>query len=254
MNISAIIITRNEEENISECLNNLAFTEETIIVDNCSIDNTAKIAASLGAKVYKIAGLDFSYLRNIGKEKAKSEWLLYIDADERVTKKLAADIKEAVKNPKNYTAFSLTRKNYFLGCPSPNLEKIARLIKKEALIGWQGWLHESPLIAGKVGHLGGYLLHYTHKNLASMVAKTNEWSEIEAQLLYKSNHPPMREWRFWRILVTAFYRSYIKKQGWRMGPVGLIESIYQAFSNFITYAKLWEKQNRSAIAIKDEDK
>lgn len=247
MKISAIIITRNEEGNISDCIKNLSFADEIIVVDNCSVDMTVQIAQNLGAKVHKIPGLDFSYLRNIGKEKAKSDWLLYVDADERVSKELSQDIKNSVKSPQDNASFYLTRKNYFLGIPSPNMEKIIRLMKKESLIGWQGSLHESPLIAGKIGTLNGYLFHYTHRDISSMVVKTNEWSEIEAQLLYKSNHPVMREWRFLRIILTAFVRSYIKQKGWKMGRVGFIESIYQAFSGFITYAKLWEKQNKPQL-------
>ncbi|MBI3379799.1 glycosyltransferase family 2 protein [Candidatus Gottesmanbacteria bacterium] len=248
MNISAIIISRNEEENISACIKALDFADEIIVIDNCSSDNTRELAEKSGAKVYEISGLDFSYLRNIGKEKAASQWLLYIDADERVSKNLSIEIKKAVKNPESNSAFSIVRKNYFLGKPSPKLERINRLIKKDALIGWHGSLHESPIITGSIGELQFYLLHYTHKNISSMVAKTNEWSAIEAQLLYKSNHPLMREWRFFRILVTSFFRSYIQNQAWKMGTTGFIESTYQAFSNFITYAKLWEKQNKSEVA------
>lgn len=243
MNISAIIITRNEEENLEECFKTLGFASEIIVVDNNSQDRTVALAQKLGATVYKVPGLDFSYLRNIGREKATSEWLFYVDADERVTDELAGEIRAVLKNSPDCAAFSIIRKNYFLSHPSPKLERINRLIKKESLIGWQGSLHESPIIAGKVNNLDHYLLHYTHRDLSSMIAKTNEWSEVEAQLLYKSGHPQMQWWRFVRIMFTAFFRTYIKDGGWKMGIVGLIESIYQTFSTFITYAKLWEKQN-----------
>lgn len=244
MNISAIIITRNEEENLEECIKTLGFASEIIVVDNNSQDGTVALAEKLHAIVYKVPGLDFSYLRNIGREKATAEWLFYIDADERVTSELATEIKTALKNSLDCAAFSVIRKNYFLGHPSPKLERINRLIKKESLIGWQGSLHESPIIAGKINNLQHYLLHYTHRDISSMIAKTNEWSEVEAQLLYKSGHPQMKGWRFARIMLTTFFRTYIKDEGWRMGIVGLIESIYQTFSIFITYAKLWEKQNK----------
>lgn len=247
MSITAIIITRNEQDNLADCIKTLDFVSEIIVVDNCSSDSTVDIAKGFKSKVYEIAGLDFSYLRNIGKEKAKSEWLLYIDADERVTADLASQIKKAVGDPKDNNAFSFIRKNYFLGKPSPKLERMVRLMKKEALIGWQGSLHESPMFVGKAGDLSGYLLHYTHRDLSSMLSKTNEWSDIEAQLLYKSNHPPMAGWRFARIMITSFFRSFVKDGGWKMGAVGLIESTYQAFSNFITYVKLWEKQNQAIL-------
>lgn len=247
MSISAIIITRNEEENIKDCIKTLDFADEIVVVDNNSTDNTVSLAKAAGTKIFQISGLDFSYLRNIGKEKATSNWLFYIDADERVTPNLAKEIKNAVKADTKNSAFSVLRKNYFLGSPSPKLEHMNRLIKKEFLIGWQGSLHETPMIAGDVGNMSSYLLHYTHRDLTSMVNKTNEWSEVEAQLLYKSNHLQMSWWRFFRIMIRAFTKSYFKDKGYKMGSVGIVESIYQAFSSFITYAKLWEKQNKPSI-------
>lgn len=244
MNLSAIIIARNEQENILSCIDSLRFAGEIVVVDNNSIDNTAILAKSKGAKVYQATGLDFAYLRNIGKEKAKSSWVLYIDADERVTGELAREIIATVKSPKKYNAFKIIRQNYYLGKLWLKTEEVTRLIRKEALIGWQGSLHESPIVAGEIGTLDSVLFHYAHRSLSSMVDKTNEWSEIEAQLRFASDHPKMVWWRFFRIMSTSFYSSYIKQQGWKIGTVGVIESIYQAFSSFITYAKLWEKQNK----------
>lgn len=242
--LSAIIITRNEEENIAECIKNLSFADEIVVVDNNSKDKTVSIAKKKGAKTYEVAGLDFSYLRNIGKEKAKGEWLLYVDADEKVTEELVREIKKTIEKAEDFSAFELVRKNYFFGKLWPKEEKVVRLIKKDSFLGWQGSLHESPIVTGKVGRLSSLLLHYTHRDLTSMVRKTNEWSEIEAQLRYKSGHPHMSWWRFFRMMFLAFWSSYIRDGGWKVGTIGLIESIYQLFSTFITYAKLWEKQNK----------
>ena len=72
----------------------------------------------------------------------------------------------------------------------------------------------------------------------------SEWSKVEAELRFESNHPKMSAWRFFRVILTAFFNSYIKQRGWKVGAMGLIESIYQAFSIFITYARLWELQER----------
>lgn len=247
MSISAVIISKNEEKNIKACIKTLNFVQEIVVVDNDSVDQTVNIAKTFTARIFKVRGLDFSYLRNIGKEKAKGAWLFYIDADERVPQALADEIKNALLRPNDLVAFSLIRENYYLGTLWPKKEKIVRLIKKEALIGWQGILHESPIVAGKVGRLTTPMLHYTHSDLSSMVAKTNEWSEIEAQLRFKSDHPQMTWWRFFRVIISAFCRSYFREGGWRVGTVGLIESIYQSFSMFMTYAKLWEKQNQKTI-------
>lgn len=242
MNISAIIIARNEERDISDCLKSLKFVPEIIVIDNGSKDQTVRIAESMGAKVIIQKGLDFSYLRNLGREKAHHEWLLYIDADERVTDELSSEIKKAISIKSSYKAFYLVRRNYYLGARWPKNEKMIRLMRKDYLIGWQGSLHESPQITGKTGLLNSYLMHFTHDNLSDMVTKTNEWSDIEAQLRYKNNHPRMTTLRFIRVMVLAFYHSFIRDLGWQAGTKGLIESIYQSFSLFITYAKLWEKQ------------
>lgn len=242
MSISSIIITKNEEKQIQDCIRSLSFTDEVIVVDNNSSDQTPAVAKKEKAKVYNVAGLDFSYLRNIGKEKAKGDWLLYIDADERVTKELAKEIITVCKSEKKYSAFSILRQNYYFGKIWPRTERMVRLVKKSALIGWTGSLHESPILSGEVRALSSPILHFTHRDLSEMVKKTNEWSEIEAQLRYKSGHPPIVWWRLFRVMATAFWRYYIREGGWKIGVVGLIESIYQAFSIFITYAKLWEKQ------------
>lgn len=252
MRITAIIITRNEKENITACIRTLSFVDEIIVVDNDSKDNTTKIAQKLGAKIYQVPGLDFAYLRNVGKEKAKGEWLLYIDADERVPEELAKELMEKINNnPQDFSHFILIRQNYYFQKPWPKREQMIRLMKKEALLGWQGSLHESAQVCGIQGRLVSPLLHYTHNDLSSMVNKTNQWSDIEATLRYKSNHPKLSWWRFFRIMLWAFWRSYISEGGWQVGTTGLIESIYQAFSIFITYAKLWELQNKHSIKSGD---
>lgn len=246
--LSAVIITRNDADDLPECIKNVSFADEIIVIDNNSTDDTAQIAKSLNASVYRIGGLDFSYLRNIGKEKSSGEWVFYIDTDERVTKELRAEMVSFLKSPHDHVAGIFLRKNFFFGKPWNHSDHMTRLMKKDALIGWHGQLHETPMVCGKVYSFKNPLLHYTHNDLTQMVGKTNEWSEIEAQLRYKNNHPPMAVWRLIRVMITAFWNSYILQGGWKCGAVGWIESIYQAFSMFITYAKLWEKQNKSLIA------
>ena len=83
-----------------------------------------------------------------------------------------------------------------------------------------------------------------------MVNKTLAWSKIDAELRFKSGHPRMTWWRFPRVMLTAFFDSYIKQGGWKVGTIGLIESLYQSYSIFITYARLWEMQNK--LKIKNE--
>lgn len=243
--ISAIILAKNEEQMIKDCLESVTFCDEIILVDSGSEDKTVSIAKEFHAEVVTDTSDDFAAKRNAGLEKASGDWIIYVDADERVSKELREHIRSILEYSESGTpsVFRLKRKNYYLGDhPWPKIEKMERLFKRSALKGWEGALHESPKTSGNIGELEGYLIHYTHRDIAKMVEKTNQWSEIEAELRIKHHHPPMVWWRFPRVMISAFADSYFKQGGWRVGTAGLIESIYQAFSAFITYAKLWELQ------------
>ena len=247
---SVIIIAKNEEVRIASCIEHVQFASEIIVVDNGSTDKTESIATALHATVITKSGKDFSALRTIGAKNATGDWLLYIDADELVTPELQKEIIEKTCLPERQVrsgsaaAYFITRENYYLGYRWPTKDKMIRLIKKSALVSWKGSLHEHAEIVGSVETLHASLIHQTHRTLSEMVEKTNEWSEIEANLRFASGHPIMVWWRFIRVMLTAFNDSFWRQQGWRAGTVGWIESIYQAFSMFITYAKLWEKQQR----------
>ena len=242
--ISGVIIAKNEEDMIEEALESISFCDELIVIDNNSKDKTSELAEKIGAKVYKTDTNDFSELRNLGIKKAEIEWILYLDADERIDGQLQKEIKNALKS-NDYSSYFLKRKNYYLGKNEwPYIEKILRLFKKDSLEGWIGKIHESPKISGKSGNLNGFILHFTHRDLESMVFKTASWSTIEASIRLRKGHPEMSWWRFPRVMLTAFIKSYILQGGYKAKTAGLIESIYQAFSIFITYAKLWEMQNK----------
>ncbi len=244
--ISAIIIAKNEEQLIQKCLESVRFCDEIIVVDNSSTDKTAEIARKHNAEVYVITANDFSKLRNEGLKKAKGEWILYVDADERITSELAKEIQNTVRSHNTKAAYRLKRKNFYYGNHEwPHIEHILRLFNKKYLKEWYGQLHESPKVEGEVGELNGLLLHYSHRNLSEMVKKTIEWSKIEAELRFKAGHPKMALWRFPRVMFGAFYDSYFRQEGWKAGTIGIIESMYQAFSIFITYARLWELQNKA---------
>lgn len=244
--ISAIILTKNAEELIADCIDSVSFCDEVIIIDDGSTDRTLEIAKILEVKVFSVISRSFAERRNYGAKKAKSKWLLYIDSDERISPELAASIKEKVAdNKSDYSAFRIQRKNFYFGKHEwPYVESLERLFKKSALQEWYGELHETARVNGEIGDLDGYLLHYTHRDLTSMVEKTLMWSEVEAELRYNSNHPKMAWWRFFRVMITAFYDSYVKQKGYKAGTPGFVESLYQSFSIFITYARLWEMQNK----------
>lgn len=246
MKLSAVIIAKNEEEMIRGALDSVKFCDEIILIDNDSSDNTAQIAKDRGARTFKIETSDFSELRNKGLKEASGEWIFYIDCDERVSDELRENIHKAVSDKNNVSAYQVLRKNYYFGNTLwPKVEKMERLFKKTRLEGWYGRIHESPKFEGKIEVLDGFLLHFTHRNLAQMLNKTIEWSDTEARVKFEANHPRIKSWRIFRVMLTAFLGSYLRDEGFRAGKTGIMEGVYQAFSTFITYAKLWELQNKN---------
>lgn len=249
MKLSAVIIAKDAGEIITDCLNSVSFCDEVIVVDAGSTDNTMSIAKKYGARVVKGTESNFAQQRNIGKEAAEGEWVLYVDTDERVSKELQEEIlsvigqSEATQELTGIVAYRIKRQNFYLGNhPWPKIEKLERLFRKRNLEGWYGALHETAKVNGKIGELEGLLLHYTHRDVGSMLEKTILWSQTEAQLRLDAHHPAIVSWRLIRVMLTGFFDSYIKQGGWKAGTMGLIESTFQAYSMFITYARLWEMQ------------
>jgi len=247
--LSIIIVARNEQEMIEDCLKSAVWVDELILLDTGSNDKTIKIAESYGAKIIlsQTKERDFAAWHNQGKKEAKNDWLFKLDADERITPELQKEIQMVIKN-REYLVYALPRRNFLLGEPMsyggwyPDYQ--IRLFKKEKLIRWEGKLHERPIFKGELGYLKNPMMHLTHRDLSTMVEKTKDWSKIEAQLLFNANHPPVTWWRILRMMFAEFWERGLKKQGWRDGTVGWIEIIFQMFSRFITYARLWEMQSK----------
>lgn len=245
--ISAIIIAKNEEEIIENALKSLSFCDEIVVIDNESTDKTGEIARKYKAVVFKKNSSNFSVLRDFGRENSKGDYMLYVDADEVVTDTLRKSILFEIKSNSSIAAYKIKRKDFYLGQNEwPRVEEILRFFKKENLVGWKGEIHESPVVDGDIGKLDGFLLHYTHRNLNQMLTKTIEWSDVESKIRIEAKHPKMTWWRFPRVMITTFFDYYLRQKGYRLGTAGLIESVYQSFSTFITYAKLWEIQKKSS--------
>lgn len=247
--LSVIIITKNEQDVIEECIKSVkSVADEIIVVDDYSDDDTASIAQKCGAKVVQNKFVDFSKQRNFGISLVKNNWVLYLDSDERLTPEFITELKSIIGREKLksdvISGYFIRRKTYYLGRDWGFSDRVQRLFYKPNFVEWKGLLHETPYIKGEFSEISSPILHFTHRSLSQMIKKTNNWSEYEAQLRLKANHPKMNVFRFFRIIITGFAGSYFKEKGYKNGTEGLIEAIYQSFSMFITYAKLWEKQNQ----------
>lgn len=227
------------------------FSDEIIVIETGSTDNgeTLKAVKPYANKIFSVTGSqDFAKWRNMGAKLASGDWLLYLDSDERVTPALANEIKLAITKD-TYSAYLISRYEILLGrhlshWGDPN---VLRLIKKDKLEKWTGKLHEQPTINGMVGKLNNQLVHLSHKNIDEKIVNTLNWSRLESDMLVKAGHPKMVGWRFFRIILTEFSHRFFKQRLWLDGTQGSIEIIYQMFSKFITYVRLWEKQRQPTL-------
>lgn len=249
--ISVIVLTKNEEEMIKVCLESVKWADEIIIADNGSTDKTLDIAARYSDKIIKFSGSDFSELRNRAAEKASGDWLLYVDADERVLDNLRVEIEEITASSK-HSAFAISRKNIIFGQEVSygpyKHDWMIRLIRRSDFKNWIGKVHESVQFNGSLGYTTNSLLHLTHRNIDHFILKSLEWSKIDAKLRLDAHHPKMTKWRFIRILITETFNQTIKRKGLFGGTVGIIDSVLQIFFFYMTYVRLWEMQRQEPLA------
>lgn len=248
MKLSVIVIAKNEQGVIKECLESiLKVADEIILVDSGSTDDTVKIARELGAKIIAARG-DYASLRNAGLKVAAGEWVFYIDADERITPELSQEIKAAI-HQSQVMSYKLPRKNIVFGrwikhggyWPDP----VHRLFKKEALTGWTGRLHESPQVRGKVGYLKQPITHYTVRSIAAALEKSRDWSAIEAQLLFEANVPQVTWWKVIKAFNLTLVRQLILRQGILDGMPGIVLAYIRAYHQASVLVNLWQKQQQS---------
>lgn len=244
---SAVIITKNEQEVIEDCLLSVSFADEILVIDTGNTDDTNKIAKSLGAKIIKSSpGTNYSQFRNDGLKAAHGDWILYVDADERVTPLLKKEIEQLIDSDPSIGAFEIPRRNIYLGKEMTHggwgNDKVIRLFKINNLLRYERPLHEQPVFTGSLGTLKNELVHFSHRDLSSMLEKTIIFTNYEAELRFEQNHPPVVWWRLIRVMLTEFYFRFLKLSAARDGVEGMIDGLFQVFNMFVIYARLWELQ------------
>lgn len=253
-NVSVVILSMNEEDVIERSItSSLLLTSNVLLIDSGSGDKTLEIAKRLGVKVVINPLKNFSDQRNFALTHIKTKWVFFLDADEEITEPLKSEIDAVVNlSGKTYGGYFVKRHTYYFGKDWRMEDGVQRLFRLDVFQKWEGVVHETPVIKGEFGKLNAPLNHYTHRSLSQMIMKTNKWSEYEAKLRFDANHPRMNPLRFGRVMLTGFLRSYIKESGYRNGTHGIIESMYQSFSMFVTYSKLWELQEQQRIKRGEE--
>ena len=242
--LSVAIITKNEKENIRQCLQSISFAGQIVIVDSGSTDNTLEIAAEFGCEIYSEAWRGFGPQKQSAIDKCSQPWILVLDADERIPPDTADIIKKIVTDSNVKDAgFSFPRKNYFQGRWIKHAgwwpDRIVRLFRKEAGRITTAMVHESVEVQGMIGVLDVPIEHYTESSLSKIIQKIDKYSTLGAQEAFKDGKHSSVFSAFMRAFFT-FNQDYFLRLGMLDGRQGLTLAVTDAVNKFFKYAKLSE--------------
>jgi glycosyltransferase involved in cell wall biosynthesis len=246
-NITAIVIAKDEEQMIVNCLETLGWCDQVLVINNGSSDRTEQLSEQWGAKVVNYASQDFAKLREVALKYIKTDWIFYVDADERVSPQLAKEISVNIET-QSADAFTLKRKNICYGYELQHggfgQDLVTRIFKKAVLEGWTGEIHESPVYRGEVKELQTKLLHLTHRSTQDNLFKSAQWTIKEAHLLADSGVKPVKFMTLIRKGVMEFVRRAYLKKGYKDGLPGMIEALVQGMNRIMVYIQVWELQQK----------
>ena len=248
MKISAIIITKNEEHSIRDCLESISWVDEIIILDSGSKDKTLKICKEFKAKIFIKSWRGFGFQKNEALRLAKFKWILSIDADEIITKKLKNEIIAIAQSNSPAEAYSIPRRSFYCG----NLIKfsgwqsdfVVRFFQKKFCNFSNDLVHEKVVVNGVTLKTKGYMIHYAFENFEEVIKKINIYSSLSANMLFekkeKSSLKKAIFHAFW-----SFIKTYFIKLGFLDGRSGLMLSISNAEGTYYRYIKLMMLNSKS---------
>ncbi len=246
MQLSAIVITRNEAANIGECLDSLAFCDERIVVDSASDDATAAIARDKGAQVVEHPFAGYGAQKNFALSLAQGDWVLSLDADERVTPALRDEIRAAIARG-DAEAYEMPRLSTFCGRTMRHSgwypDYVLRLFRR----GWARFsddlVHEHVVCDGRIARFKEPLLHYPVERLEDALSRMARYSTAGAEMLATSDRPIYFITGIVRG-VYAFMKTYVLRLGFLDGREGFLLAVANAEGTYYRYMKAWLMRRR----------
>ncbi|MDI1471843.1 MAG: glycosyltransferase family 2 protein [Thermodesulfovibrio sp.] len=240
--LSVAIITLNEEKNLPDCLASVSFADEIVIVDSGSRDRTLNIARDFGCRIFVENWKGYGHQKNSAVEKCTYDWVLLIDADERIPPETRERIVDVLKSP-TADAFIFQRKNFFYGKWIRHggwwPDYVLRLFRKDRAKISNRNVHESVEVNGVIEKLNVPIIHNPIENVEEIISKINFYSSLGAKDLQRAGCSPSISKAVAHSL-AIFLKTYLVKQGFRDGKEGLIIAFSSAVNTFYKYIKLWE--------------
>lgn len=242
-----IVITKDEAHHIEACLQSVLFADQIVVLDSGSTDSTLDLARKLGAEVVENRDWKgFGVQKNRALALARSDWVLSIDADERVTPALQVQIQNAIENPR-FAVYSFPRLSSYCGQYMRHSgwypDRVTRLFRRNAAIFSSELVHEKVMTSSVVGQLQSPLLHESFRTFESVLDKANRYSTAGAQILLErgksSSVGTAVAHGLW-----AFFRTFILRRGFLDGQMGLVLAISNAEGTYYRYLKLWMMKRR----------
>jgi len=245
--VSVAIITQNESSNIRPCLEGVQWADEIIVVDNDSTDDTQEICRSFGARVFNEEWKGFARQKNSAIEKTRNEWVLSLDADERIPPELGREIEMVLTETPRAEGYRIARRNFFLGrwirrCgwyPDYNL----RLFRKTKGQFLERAVHEKVEVRGRVSDLKNPMEHHTYRSLSDFMERLERYSNLAAQEMQKGGRISHLRDILLRPPLT-FLQMYVLKAGFLEGYYGFLLSGLYSFYTLLKYTKLRELEEK----------
>ena len=244
--LTAIIPTFNEEENIKGAIDSVSFANEILIVDSFSTDNTIKIANKLADKILQREYKNSASQKNWAIPQAKNNWVLILDADERITKDLKQEIINTLTHEPKHDAFWIKRDNYFLGkkirFSGWQGDKVIRLFKKDICKYEEKHVHAEIKTKGRVGSLKNKITHNTARKKSTYIKKLERYARWQAKD-YAETTKNINKYHLIIKPCIRFIKHYIMQGGFLDGYYGLLISYYQSKAVKMRYKYLIKQRN-----------
>lgn len=257
--VTAVVLTWNEEHHIGECLDSLAWADERVVFDDYSTDRTVDVAEARGVRVLQHPFADFAAQRNAALDAIEAEWVFFVDADERVTPDLAEEVRRVIRyeGDQARAGWWVPRHNYMIGhlmrgggwYPDYQL----RLLRRDkARYDPSHPVHEIVILDGEAGHLENVFIHYNYDTVADFRRKMDQYASLEARILDEQG-VRVRPWSYVSMPLREFWRRFVALQGYRDHVIGLLFCGLMAWYTYVTYQRLRHTRAENETESNGED-